>query len=181
MLNVESRFMIKNLFDKGVSISEIARLTGHDRKTIRSVVSQPLVPPRTVRQPKPRKIDAYAAYLTRRIEEGVLNARKLYGEIQTQGYAGGVRQVRAFVHPLRQARPPQATVRFETEPGQQVQVDWGHFGLIQHQGRMRHLYAFVMTLGWSRTLYLEFTVSAEMSSFLRCHVHAFHYFGGAPR
>src|SRR3712207_3987850 len=104
MLNVESRFMIKNLFDKGVSISEIARLTGHDRKTIRSIINEPLVPPPTVRQPKPRKIDAYATYLARRIEEGVLNARKLYGEIQTQGYQGSERQVRAFVQPLRPAR-----------------------------------------------------------------------------
>jgi hypothetical protein len=74
-----------------------------------------------------------------------------------------------------------ATVRFETEPGEQAQVDWASFGYIEHQGGRRRLYAFIMTLGWSRVMYLEFTVSADAYRFLRCHVHAFEYFGGAPR
>jgi hypothetical protein len=74
-----------------------------------------------------------------------------------------------------------ATVRFETEPGEQAQVDWAHFGFIEHHGRRRRLYAFVMTLGWSRSSYVEFTVSADATWWLRCHVHAFHYFGGVPR
>jgi hypothetical protein len=72
-------------------------------------------------------------------------------------------------------------VRFETLPGEQAQVDWGHFGFIEHHGRRRKLYGFVMTLGWSRASYLEFTISADAAWWLRCHVHAFRYFGGAPR
>jgi transposase len=71
-------------------------------------------------------------------------------------------------------------VRFETEPGEQAQVDWAHFGFIVHEGRRRPLYAFLMTLGWSRAMYVEFTVSADEGWFLRCHLHAFHYFGGIP-
>lgn len=181
MLNVESRFMIRDYHRKGLSISQIARLTGHDRKTIRQVLAQPLTHAPSPRQPKTRKIDPHVAYLQQRIGEGVLNAQKLYTEIATRGYSGGERAVRAFVHPFRQARQPQATVRFETEPGQQAQVDWAHFGFIQHQSRRRHLYAFVMTLGWSRAMYVEFTVSMEAAIFLRCHVRAFDYFGGVPR
>ena len=80
-------------------------------------------------------------------------------------------------------RPPgsvAATVRFETEPGEQAQVDWACFGTIQHQGRQHRLYAFLMTLSWSRAMYLEFTVSADMAWWLRCHLHGFHYFGGVP-
>jgi transposase len=173
--------MIKDLHRKGVSISQIARLTGHDRKTIRHVIDEPLAPAPALREPKARKIDPYVPFLQRRMEEGVLNARKLYQEIQEQGYPGKERQVRAFVHPFREEGQRPATVRFETEPGQQAQVDWGHFGLIDHQGRQRRLYGFVMTLGWSRAMYLEFTVSADVAWFLRCHVHAFHYFGGVPR
>jgi transposase len=38
-----------------------------------------------------------------------------------------------------------------------------------------------MTLGWSRAMYLEFTTSLESVRFLRCHLHAFQYFGGVPR
>lgn len=181
MLNVEERFMIKDLQRRGVSISEIARLTGHDRKTIRQVLKEPVTPVPRPRQKKIRKIENYTAYLEQRMAEGVFNAQKLYQEIKGQGYQGKERQVRAFVQPFREVSQSRATIRFETEPGQQAQVDWGHFGLINYQGRQRRLYGFVMTLGWSRAMYLEFTVSMEAAWFLRCHLHAFHYFGGIPR
>jgi len=72
-------------------------------------------------------------------------------------------------------------MRFETEPGQQAQVDWGNFGDIDHEGRQRKLYVFVMTLCWSRTMYVEFTVSGSTDWFIRCHQHAFEYFGGVPQ
>lgn len=181
MLNVEERFMVKELYNKGVSISEIARQTGYDRKTVRAIITGPLQGKTKVRRAKGRKLDPYHSYLEQRIGEGVLNAQKLYQELLQQGYTGKDRQVRQFVQPFRQARQRQATVRFETAPGEQAQVDWGSFGTIEHQGRQRRLYAFIMTLGWSRTMYLEFTVSAELAWWLRCHLHAFHYFGGVPK
>lgn len=181
MLNVEQRFMIKDLYRQGVSISEIARQTGHDRKTIRAVLKEPLTQMRKAPQPKVRKLDAYETYLKQRIEAGVLNAQKLYQEIVVLGYTGKDRQVRAFVAPYRQGRRQVATMRFETEPGQQGQVDWGAFGMTNHQGRRCRLYAFVMTLGWSRAMYVEFTLSMDIVWWLRCHTHAFHFFGGVPQ
>ncbi len=164
MLHGEERFMIHDLYRKGVSISEIARQTGHDRKTVRSLPSPAGAAespaPKTVR-PRPRKLDPYIPYLEQRIADGVLNGRKLCRELQARGYPGRETQVRMFLKPYRRARQAAATVRFETAPGEQAQVDWGHFGFIKHCGRRRPLYAFVMTLGWSRTMYLEFTVSAD--------------------
>jgi transposase len=181
MLDIEERFMIKELYRKGVSISEIARQSGRDRKTIRKLVNAPLLSAPKPRQPKPCKIDPYVPYLEQRMGEGVFNARKLYGEITTQGYPGGETQVRAFVQERRPPRTPAATVRFETPPGLQGQVDWGHFGLIRHQGRLCKLYGFVLTLSWSRAMYLCFTTSLDFTWFIRCHVHAFAYLGGLPR
>lgn len=173
--------MIQELFRSGVSISEIARRTGRDRKTVRAVINGPLIPATNKRLPKTRKIDPFVTYLERRIEHGVLNAEKLYQEISCQGYTGTARSVRRFIQPRRAAKQPAATVRFETEPGQQAQVDWGSFGTIDHFGRQRRLYAFVMTLGWSRAMYIEFTVAMDETWWLRCHLHAFRYFGGVPQ
>ena len=181
MVNVEERFMIKELRRQGLSVSEIARQTGHDRKTIRAILNGPVIPPVKKRQRKVRKIDPFIPYLEKRIEEGVLNGQKLYQELRAMGYAGKDRMVRAFVQPYRAQAQTRATVRFETEPGEQAQVDWGYFGSIDYHGRRRRLYAFVMTLGWSRAMYLEFTVSADTAWFLRCHLHAFHYLGGVPQ
>ena len=132
MVQVEERFMIQDLYQQGVSISEIARRTGRDRKTVRSITTGPLLPEAKARKLKPRKIDPFVAYLEARMEQGVLNAQKLYHEIRLRGYTGKERAVRRFVHPYRTARPAAATVRFETEPGHQAQVDWGSFGTIDY-------------------------------------------------
>jgi transposase len=181
MLRVEERFMIKDLRAKGTSISEIARRMGCDRKTVRQALTAPLVPAHPQRTRRRRRLGPYVEYLKKRIDKGVVNASKLYDEIKAQGYQGSKGHVRDFVATLRPPRPSAATVRFETEPGEQAQVDWACFGTIQHQGRQHRLYAFLMTLGWSRAMYLEFTVSADMTWWLRGHLHGFHYFGGVPR
>jgi transposase len=182
MLALEERFMIREMYRKGVSISEIARQTGRDRKTIRQVVNAPdLLPAKHPRQAKACKIDPYAPYLEQRMAEGVLNARKLYGEILAQGYPGKESKVREFVHERRPDTEPLGSVRFETAPGEQGQVDWGSFGFIMHHGRSYRLYAFVMTLGWSRASYLHFTISSDTTWFIRCHLHAFTYLGGVPK
>ena len=181
MLDVEERFMIRDMHRRGLSISEIARRTGRDRKTVRKVIDGTLERAPKGRRHKQRKIDAHVPYLLKRIAVGVLNARKLYQEIRELGYEGKESQVRSFVQPYRPRRQSVATVRYETEPGEQAQVDWGYFGYIVHNGKRRRLYGFLMTLGWSRAMYLEFTVSANVASWLRCHVHAFHYLGGYIR
>ena len=52
MLKVEDRFMIKDLHRRGLTISDIARVTGHGRKTVRSILNGPVSPP--PQQPKTR-------------------------------------------------------------------------------------------------------------------------------
>ena len=44
----------------------------------------------------------------------------------------------------------------------------------------RRLSFFVMVLGHSRMMYLEFTLSEQMEYFLGCHLNAFSFFGGVP-
>jgi transposase len=181
MLRVEERFMIKDLYRRGMTISDIARVSGHDRKTIRAILNGPVNAPPQKRKARVKKLDPFVPYLEGRIEEGVLNCNKLLDEIHRQGYQGGKSLIKNLVQPYREAQRQEATVRFETLPGEQAQVDWGHFGFIEHHERRRRLYGFVMTLGWSRACYLEFTVSTDAAWWLRCQVHAFRYFGGVPR
>jgi transposase len=178
MLRGEDWYMVRDLLRSGVSLSEISRRTGFDRKTIRKLRDQPAHPP-PLRRTRGRQIDPYTAYLVARAERGVLNATKLYAEIQQQGYPGGVAQVRRFLAPLR-SRTVAVVTRFETLPGQQAQVDWSHCGALGPETDRHTLSAFVLTLGYSRRQYIEFTRSQDLETFLRCHVHAFAYFGGVP-
>jgi Transposase and inactivated derivatives len=178
VLRVDEWVTIKEMARHGVSISEIARRTGRDRNTIRTVLSETV--PREHRRaehPRAKKLDAFREYLLGRIEQGCTNGSVLLEEIVARGYTGKTTMLREFLHPIRQEliRKREATERFETGPGKQAQVDWGEFGRIfdSREDRWKKLHAFLFTLGYSRAGYLEFTTSADMEHFLACHIHAF--------
>ncbi len=161
MVSLEEKFTMMDMYRKGVSISEIARQTGRDRKTVRKAVTggTPGSSKKSRRREKrERKISGYEGYIQQRMRDGVYNTRKLYWELRERGYTGGLTQVIMYLQPYRPKRAEPAVMRFETEPGQQAQVDWGYFGTMEYEGRQRKLYVFVMTLCWSRALYIEFTV-----------------------
>ena len=82
-------------------------------------------------------------------------------------------RVKDFVRGLRTTPAPDPVVRFETEPGRQMQADWATVG--RGAGR---LCVFVATLGWSRAAYVEFCADERIETLIRCHEHAF---GGVPR
>ena len=72
----------------------------------------------------------------------------------------------------RAARPP-AFLKLHFDPGEVAQADWGEYGTIAVGSTRRRLSFFLMVLGHSRRMYLEFTVSQTMEFFLACHENAF--------
>jgi transposase len=74
------------------------------------------------------------------------------------------------------------TVRVETAPGEEAQVDFGFAGRMYDplQERLRKAWVFVMTLSYSRHMFLEFVFDQTVETWLRCHRHAFEFFGGVP-
>lgn len=97
-------------------------------------------------------------------------------EIRDLGYQGSIRLVRYYLAELKPAIIPEPVVRFETEPGQQMQVDWAVF----RRGKVP-LSAFVAALGWSRHTYVEFVTNEQFATLKACHEHAFEYFQGVPK
>ncbi len=75
----------------------------------------------------------------------------------------------------------EAFFRLNVLPGEYGQADWGYFGKMPVEGGERRLYAFVMTLSWSRAIHVEFFTDDKMESFFCGFVHAVEAFGGAPR
>ena len=59
-----------------------------------------------------------------------------------------------------------ATVRFETMPGKQGQMDWGFFEdhLVYEDGKWKKLYCFLMILGYSRMRYIEFVTDMSTNT-----------------
>ncbi len=178
MLRVEEWIQIRAWARQGLSLTEIARRTGRDPKTIRKVLQAEQ--PATTRQPAPprqTKLAPFHAYLEERLAQGCYNASVLLDELVARGYTGKHSQLRAFLQPFRaeRRRQAEATVRFETAPGHQAQVDWGEFGTIYHPqlDRWQKLAGFVFTLGYSRACQLSFTVSEDLEHFLDAHLDAF--------
>ncbi len=166
---------IQKLHHDGVSVSEIARQLDMDRKTVRKYLKQ--APHEYERKPKNWLVDPHRSYLRERWELGVHNAAKLFVELQKRGYGGCLTQVKKVVRPWRSEGQERAFVRFETAPGEQAQMDWGHFG---NWGGKR-LYGFALTLCWSRMRYVEFTQRQDAETLLNCMVHAFEFFGGVTQ
>src|SRR5690606_21966588 len=116
-----------------------------------------------------------------RMAAGVFNANRLLHELRELGYTGGVTILKDYLKPYRPPRQPKAVVRFELGPGEQAQVDWGEFAYTDLRGRRRKVYGFVMVLSYSRAMYVEFVEQQDLSTLLRCHLHAFGALGGVPK
>jgi transposase len=106
----------------------------------------------------------------------VHNAHKLFWEIRKRGYPGGYTQRRRAVVGWREEAAERAFLRFQSQPGEQSQLDWGHCGNWQGQ----RLYGFALTLGYARMRDIEFTHRQDLETLLTCLVHALHYLGGVP-
>ncbi|GEO25207.1 hypothetical protein AAC03nite_09920 [Alicyclobacillus acidoterrestris] len=136
---------VRRMYQEGVSISELSRRTGHDRKTIRKVVQEQEdgKKPLAGTKRKGSKLEPYKLYVEQRMRFGVLNAERILREIREQGYTGGITVLREFMHPLRPAVSAKATVRFETGPGEQAQIDLGAFPYIDAEGNRRTLKSII--------------------------------------
>ena len=130
----------------------------------------------------PSMLDGYVPFIEDTLKRyPKLRATRMHEMLVDRGYRGSVVQTRRVVRRLRPGREVEAYLRLDTMPGEQGQVDWGHFGQVTIGRATRPLSAFVMVLSWSRALHVVFTLDQTLESFLRCHIDAFEYFGGAPR
>jgi transposase len=140
--------------------------------------------PRPGPPPRPSQIDAYLPFILQTLEKfPTLTASRLYAMVRERGYRGSPDHFRHLIachrpRPLgssaRGQAPAEAYLRLRSLPGEQGQVDWGHFGYVEIGRARRPLMAFVMVLSYSRQIFLRFFPDARMENFLRGHV-------GAPR
>ena len=158
----------------------IARQLHVHPDTVRRVLAQAGLPRHG--PPRPSTIDPYLPFVLQTLEKfPTLTASRLHAMVCERGYTGSSSQFRHQVVCHRPRPPAEAFLRLRTLPGEQGQVDWGHFGHLQIGSARRPLMAFVIVLSYSRALYLRFFLDARMENFLRGHVGAFETWKGLPR
>lgn len=139
--------MIKQMRIHGAHIIDIAHHIGCSEHTVRRHLTEKPVNARG-REPM-RKFRPFMDYVDLRLREHVWNTEVIYQEIKQQGYDGRRSMLRQYVHPKRALRAPKQTVRFEMQPGQQLQHNWGEIETVVNGQRCKVNFA-VNTLGYSR-------------------------------
>ena len=130
---------------------------------------------------RPTMLDPYKALVGKILEEHPrLRATRIFEMLRSRGFAGSVVQLRRYIAGIRPQRA-EAFLRLQTLPGEQAQVDWGHFGKLQVGSAKRTLWCFVFVLAWSRAMYARFMLDATLEAFMSGHVLAFQALGGVPR
>lgn len=178
MLIQEEAVEIEVLLKQGMGVREVARRCGVSRNTVRRVRDEGSQR-RYRREPRAGKLDAFADYIRERLAAaapGWIPATVVLREIRERGYTGSHSILRAFMAGLRPARAEEAVNRFETAPGQQMQIDWAEF-------RVDGLrwFAFVVVLGFSRWIFGRFVDNQRFETLRDLHVAAFEAIGGVPR
>ncbi len=182
MLERKIVFEIHRLKDMGFSNSSIAQDLRISRDSVGLYLKEP--ERRLAKHKRSSMLDPYKPLIDQLLQEHPgLPAPVALRRIQQKGFTGEITIVRDYLRIKKSAmrQGGHAFIRFESSPGQQMQIDWGHFGTLVYGNTKRKLYAFVITESYSRMLYVEFTHSQKQEVLHRCLMNAFMFFGGSPK
>lgn len=178
MLNQEKIVTIKVLHQQGKAIKAIARDLSLARNTVRKYLQTENATPTYHRTApaKPSKLEPFKEYLQQRIKQAHpewIPASVLYQEILALGYQGKDRILRHYLARLRPHKATESVIRFETEPGHQMQVDFTTIS--------KGVKAFVATLGYSRASFVYFYDNERSEAWIDGLKRSFEFFGGVPQ
>jgi transposase len=166
----------------GWGAKRISRELGCSRNTVRSYLRQggwqPYQSPH-----RPGRLTAHQDWLAERFRQHRGNCDVVRQELQREhGVTVSLRTVERAVAHLRREVLAQtaATVRFETPPGHQLQIDFGTVRVPVGDEQVK-VHLFVATLGYSRRTYVAMFLHERQSAWLQGLEGAFRHFGGTTR
>ena len=144
---------VKNMYNKGVPIKQIARELKMSKNTVKSLIKKEEEPKYT-RKIRLSKVNEYKDDIRKWYleKEYSFNGTRIYNELLKLGYNGGINPVYRFLETLNDERimiSKRASQRFETPPGDQAQFDWGEYEVYIGLKRTK-IYCFTMVLSYSR-------------------------------
>ena len=179
MLRSKTVHTIRDLAAQGKSIRTIVAETGIARNTVRKYLRG--TPEAAPRPRRTSKLDPFKDQIRAWVrDDRLLNCQTMLERLQAQGYSGSLSILKEFVQPLRPPRPSRQPVRrYETKPGEQMQIDWGEF-LYEQDGQIHKLYGFTAVLSYSRMRFVCFAKRCDTPTLIRCIQEACEYFEGLP-
>lgn len=180
MLRKEDWMEIKAQLEQGVYLKDIAREIGVHPKTVARAIRRGGAPPGQRPAARRSMLDPFKPAIDAMLRAGVWNGMVVYRKLQEMGYPGKTTLVRDYLRPKRPLRQSRATVRFETEPGVQMQSDWGEIET-KVAGEAKKLCFIVNTLGYSRRFHFWCAEAMDAEHTYEGIVRAFEHFGGVTR
>jgi len=182
MIDKRTIFEMHRLKNLGFSVREMATTLNLDRSTVAKYINNPVIV-RKPNTPKSSKLDPHRDMIKELLDQyPKIKAPVVLRQIKEKGFDGEITIVRDYLRNLRRyAVGKQAFIRFESDPGEQMQIDWGHFGSLVYDGSRRKLYALAVIESHSRVLYVAFTHSQKQEVLHQSLMEAFRYFGGSPK
>jgi len=172
---------IKSLQQHGQSAGQIASQVGITEKTARLWMGREHYQPARPAKPQTSKLDPYKDRIAELLAQfSGYTAQQIFQKLhEVDNYEGSYTLVKEY---LRKIRPRKSRVydHLIFAPGEVAQVDFGECGLTEVGNTRRKLYVFVMVLGYSRLMFIEFILRQNLECFLSCHRHAFEAIGGVP-
>ena len=174
-----------NIFLRGgeketMSKAAMARIMGCDPRTVKRYL-EGYKPKMKRKILKKSKLDKFKETIISKLEIGC-TSMAIFKFIQKDGYTGSYSLVADFVQKHKEEQIKKATIRFETAPGLQAQVDWKeNLKMISKHGELFEVNIFLMVLGYSRTKFVKLTSDKTQKTLFKCMNEAFKYFGGVPK
>ena len=166
MIDPQTIFEIHLLKKEGLSVQKIADRLKISWLTVNKYLQNPERKHKRCRRKS--KLDLFKEEIKRMLEiNSKASAVVIRQRLAEKGYNGGLTILKDYLCTIRKRKSPRAFVRFEAAPGEQFQIDWGHFGSLTYSNDKRKLYCFVMIEAHSRMLYLEFTHSQNQATLHR--------------
>lgn len=163
-----------------VSKAAIARIMGCDPRTVKRYLNG-YEPKNKPKKQKSSKLDYFKETVISKLEIGC-TSMAIFKFIQKEGYEGSYSLVADFVQKHKKEQFKKATIRYETAPGLQAQVDWKeNLKMVSKNGELLEVNIFLMVLGYSRMKFVKLTSDKTQKTLFNCMNEAFRYFGGIPK
>ena len=178
MISEAMKTTIKTLFEKGYNKSQISRMLQIDRKTVRAKLkeSDEELPQKKTR---PTILDPHKEYIQIEVNKDIQAKRIFEDLVRDYDYQGSYDTVKKYIHSIREKKSKVYMV-LNTQPDEEAQVDFGYIGLLNINGKKKKAWIFVMTLSYSRYMYVQIVLDQKVQTFINCHKNAFKYFNGVP-
>jgi transposase len=168
--------LIRRRKAQGESKRAIARELECDPKTVRRVLKKKARPKPA---PRPSLLDPFRPLIRELVLQKELTAERVLRDIRAIGYKGGYTILKDYIRTFRPRARRRPHLRFETERGEQGQVDLSPYTVLLGEVPTK-VVCFSMVLGFSRWQFIRFVLHADAHFVCHSHVLAFEEAGGVP-